>query len=140
MQGKGAAPPPPPPPPPPGLKAPGAAEEPGTPYSGDVSTEPPTAVAARRSHDTAYTSGGDSSRQGEGRGEEAGELEEKQQQQRQQGGNGKKEGKEGDGGKEEEEDDKDGLVVVDEDEGPYKGGNHGIVIKILMSYLQVRAG
>ncbi|KAG2424642.1 hypothetical protein HXX76_014367 [Chlamydomonas incerta] len=31
----------------------------------------------------------------------------------------------------------DGKVVVDEGSGPYKGGNHGIVIKILMSYLQV---
>ncbi|KAG2432767.1 hypothetical protein HYH02_012899 [Chlamydomonas schloesseri] len=31
----------------------------------------------------------------------------------------------------------EGKVVVDEGTGPYKGGNHGIVIKILMSYLQV---
>ncbi|GIL85472.1 hypothetical protein Vretifemale_13977 [Volvox reticuliferus] len=34
-------------------------------------------------------------------------------------------------------DDEDEVVVVDESTGPYKGGNHRIVFKILMSYLQV---
>ncbi|GLI60388.1 hypothetical protein VaNZ11_002398 [Volvox africanus] len=33
--------------------------------------------------------------------------------------------------------DEDEVVLVDECEGPYKGGNHGVVFKILVSYLQV---
>lgn len=126
-------------PPPYGVKA---EEATVLPFSDDISTaQPNAATTARRSHDSAYTSGSDSSHNGKGRGESAEtQVEgsvgaELQHDGKAKGGNQSKEG-----GTEKDKEDRADGQAVELDEGPYKGGNHVIVNKILMSYLQVRAG